>query len=149
VSVSSVSGTQAAALSVGNTRPDPMANVSQLLNMSPSDIRAARQGGESLSDLASKQGVSRDDLVKAIESDLKSRMARGGANADGTSPTAGTSTDNVAQLAAKIADNTSIPKHGGHHHHHGGSPMSIIPATSDSSTVSDQLAKGAGVSVLL
>jgi DNA-binding phage protein len=137
MSVSSVSSTPPA---VGQTsRPDPMADVAKLLNMSSSDLRDALKSGSSLSDVAAKQGVSRDDLLNTISSDLQSGPTRPGQSA----PTA----EQISSEATKIADTKGLPKHHGHHRNGGGSG-SITPATTDSTTVSTQASAGS-VDVLL
>jgi DNA-binding phage protein len=139
MSVSTVSSTSAAAATGQAQRPDPMANVAKLLNMSSSDLRDALKSGSSLSDVAAKQGVSRDDLLKTISSDLQNRPARPGQ----TAPTS----DDVAAEAAKIADTKGLPQHHGHHKH-GGASGGITPATTSASTVSAQASTGS-VDVLL
>lgn len=149
MSVSSVTSTTTAA--VQNARPDPMANVAKLLDMSPSDLRAALKSGSSLSDVASKQGVSRDDLLQQIESDLKNRPQRAD-GASGTSAAGGSADVDPAAEAAKIADTKGLPQHHGGHHRHGGGSGGVgglAPATTSTSVLSSQLDSGNGVSVLL
>lgn len=136
MSVSSVSGSTAAAASTN--RPDPMADVAKLLNMSPSDLRDALKSGSSLSDVAAKQGVSRDDLLQQIQTDLQNRPAQ-----PGQSGTA--STTDVSAEAAKIADTKGLPQHHGHHRHGGGgvgAAGSLFPSTTDAGTVSAQAGSG-------
>jgi uncharacterized protein YidB (DUF937 family) len=50
---------------------DVMNAVSQVLGESTSQIGSALQGGQSLTDLAKSQGVSQDDLVKAVATALQ------------------------------------------------------------------------------
>ena len=65
-----------------------------------------------MSDLASQKGISRDDLLAAINQGLQSMQTTAGS---------GQATDN-SSLASQIADRKGI---GGHrHHHHGGSAQS-------------------------
>jgi hypothetical protein len=58
----------------GGTRPPGMEKVGQAiadkLSMSVDDLRAARQSGTSLADLAASKGVSKDDLVATISDAL-------------------------------------------------------------------------------
>jgi hypothetical protein len=145
MTISSVSNTTAAAATTSPQRPDPMADVAKLLNMSSSDLRDALKSGSSLSDVAAKQGVSRDDLLKQIETDLKNRPAGPG---DTSAAAATSGAPDIAAVAAKIADTKGLPHH--HGHHHGGSnSSSIAPTTTSASAVSAQLDADGGVSVLL
>ena len=41
--------------------------------MSTSDLEAARKNGQSLSDFAADQGISRDDLLTAVKADIKAQ----------------------------------------------------------------------------
>ncbi|MHB9144931.1 MAG: hypothetical protein ACYC5Y_06300 [Symbiobacteriia bacterium] len=40
--------------------------IAAILKLSPADLQAARQSGQSLADIAAKQGVSREDLIAAV-----------------------------------------------------------------------------------
>jgi hypothetical protein len=88
--------------------PPPLANTAQLLGVTTDDLTQARQSGKTLLDLASAKGISRDELVKSIVSDLKA----------GAPPGAPAASD--AQLG-RMADNIAAglrPGRGHHHHHH-------------------------------
>jgi hypothetical protein len=140
MSISGVTGTSSQ--SASTTRPDPMANVESTLHLSAKDLRDALRKGSSLSDLASQQGVSRDDLLSAIEKDQQNRPARPG-SADATPA-------DPAAEAAKIADAKGLPH--GHHHHHGGggtSTGSATAATTAPAAISAAVSSGGSVSVLL
>ena len=173
MSISNVSGASASysvtsASDSTRTRQDPMANVAKLLNMSSDDLRSALKNGSSLSDIAAKQGVSRDDLLKTIQSDLKNRPQRGpggpgGAPGPGGDSDNGSDTDSgtsavsdtdFAAMAAKIADTKGVASVGGHHHHHHGSgstsaSTSLLGSTTDAATLAAQLQQGSSVDVLL
>jgi hypothetical protein len=134
-------------------RPDRMANVEKALNMSASDLRSALQSGSSLSDIATKQGVSRDDLLTAIKTDLQNRPQRPGGDGDGDGPGAtdatgaASETDRLTKMANAMADRKGVEGH--HRHHHGGSGAGLTPATSSSETAASQLATGDGVDLQL
>jgi hypothetical protein len=173
MSISNVSGTSASysvtsASDSTRTRTDPMANVAKLLNMSSDDLRSALKNGSSLSDIAAKQGVSRDDLLKTIQSDLKNRPQRGpggpGGSGDGSGTDSGSGTDtgtgtsavsdtDFAAMAAKIADTKGLPSVSGHHRHHGSgstsNSSSLIGSTTDAATLAAQLQQGSSIDVLL
>jgi uncharacterized protein YidB (DUF937 family) len=74
------------------------------LGMSDDQLKTQLQSGQSLADIASAQGVSKDDLVAAVSDSLK---AAGTTLPAGVDPT-------------KMATNMVERKGGGHHHHHGG-----------------------------
>ena len=96
-----------------------MSAAAQLLDMAPSDVRSALEGGQSLADLAKSKGMSQDDLIKAMASAIQQARP-------------GLSTDQATQIATQIATRvpgagpnsgqstagTERPHH--HHHHHGG-----------------------------
>jgi hypothetical protein len=67
--------------------------VADKLGMKTSDLEADLQKGQSLTDIATSKGVSKDDLVSTIKNAL--------------------GTDATDALATRIADHK-----GGHHHHH-------------------------------
>jgi hypothetical protein len=58
------------------TQPE-MTNTAQLLGMSADDLRDAQRSGTTLSDLATQKGVSKDDLVKSLATDLKANKPEG------------------------------------------------------------------------
>ncbi len=155
--ITSTLASAAAAPAGATNRPDRMATVEKALNMSAADLRSALQSGSSLSDIATKQGVSREDLLTAIKTDLQNRPQRPGGDSDGDGPAAadaagGTSatseTDRLTKMANAIADRKGV---GGHHHrhHHGGSGAGLTPVTSSSQAVASQLSAGNGVDVQL
>jgi uncharacterized protein YidB (DUF937 family) len=76
------------------------------LGLSDSDLQTQLQSGQSLADIASKQGVSKDDLVNSIADSLKSSTTP---LPNGVDPTS---------LATKLVEGKG--RAGGHHHHHGG-----------------------------
>lgn len=57
--------------------PPPMENTAALLGMSTDDLTAAQQAGASLSAMAAQRGVSRDDLIAAVTSDVKANEPQG------------------------------------------------------------------------
>jgi hypothetical protein len=87
--------------------PPPMENTAALLGMSTDDLTTAEQAGTTLSAIAAQKGVSKDDLVNAIASDLKTDAPQG-------APTL--SDDQLTQMATNIADGKR-PHRAGHHHH--------------------------------
>jgi lambda repressor-like predicted transcriptional regulator len=109
-SISGVSSTASLDPTQQTQRKDPFSNVASLLDMSASDLRSALKSGESMSDLATSKGVSRDDLLSAITKDLP----------QGTGSGAAASSTDADALAAKIADTKGLPQggHGHGHHHH-------------------------------
>jgi hypothetical protein len=57
--------------------PPPMTNTAQLLGVSADELREAQRSGTTLADLATQKGVSKDDLVKSVASDLKANKPEG------------------------------------------------------------------------
>jgi uncharacterized protein YidB (DUF937 family) len=57
--------------------PPEMTNTAQLLGMSADELRDAQRSGTTLADLATQKGVSKDDLVKSLASDLKANKPEG------------------------------------------------------------------------
>ena len=79
-----------------------LSGVADLLGTTTDDVITSLQGGESLNDLASAKGVSRDDLLATIKQGHQS----------GT----GQATD-LDAMSAKLAGRKGL---GTHRHHHGG-----------------------------
>jgi uncharacterized protein YidB (DUF937 family) len=87
--------------------PPPMTSTAQLLGISPDELQKDMQSGTTLAQLAAQSGVSKDDLVKSIVTDLKANAPQGAP----AIPDA-----QLTQMATNIADGKR--PHGGHHHHH-------------------------------
>jgi hypothetical protein len=81
-----------------------LSGVADLLRTTTDDLIGRMRGGESLSELATAQGVSRDDLLATIKQGLQTnQLTRGPMDLDA--------------MAAKVADRKSA---GGHRHAGGG-----------------------------
>ena len=78
--------------------PPGMQAVEDLLGMSRTDIRSALDSGKSLADMAATKGVSKDDLVNAIATAIKSDRP-------------GMTDDRAKAMATRIA--TQVPGTGG------------------------------------
>jgi hypothetical protein len=86
-------------------RPDPTATkermtkamqpAAELLGMSNDDLKAALEQGQSLSDIATAKGVSRDDLLAVIKAGLKNNAPEGAPELSETQ---------LDNLASRIAD---------------------------------------------
>lgn len=120
VNCSSANGAAPATAAGGlnsSDREQMLSSTADLLKMSVSDLKTKLASGASLDDIAKSQGVSHDDLVANIVSNLKSQGAAG----------AGRSDASLTAVAARIAG------HHRHHGHHGGGQTSAAgstPATS-------------------
>jgi hypothetical protein len=90
-------------------RDQMLSSTADLLKLSVSDLKSKLASGQSLDDIAKAQGVSHDDLVANIVSNLKS-VGSAGANRSDASLTA---------MADRIA---------GHHRHHGHHRAEQAPA---------------------
>jgi hypothetical protein len=96
-----------------NGQPNPqqvLQPVAQLLGTTSQDLMSQMQSGTTLSDIASKQGVSQSDLINAIEQGLQSASPPGSTSAQ--------SSQSLTTIATGIANGTA--KVGQHHHHHHG-----------------------------
>jgi uncharacterized protein YidB (DUF937 family) len=92
-------------------QPPPMTNTAELLGMSTDDLEQARKSGTTLADLAAQKGVSKDDLVNSIVSDLKANKPDGAPELSDTQ---------LTTMATNIADGKR--PHHGHGHGHGQQP---------------------------
>ena len=104
-----------------------MTGAAQLLGMTPQDLAAAVDGGQSLSGIAAAKGVSQSDLLGAITKGIQQTSAQGSIGPTGPLPD---------QIANRIAHHA-----GGRHHHHaaastGTGPVSTTtgPASTPSGT---------------
>jgi hypothetical protein len=81
--------------------------IAQSLSLSPDALRSALSQGQSITDLAQQQGVSRDSLVQSVESQIQQQR-----QANGQDPLDQTTLDRMV--------NRAFDSHrtGGHHHHH-------------------------------
>jgi hypothetical protein len=102
--------------------PTPQLNgtldgIAQQLSMSPDALRGALAQGQSITDLAQKQGVSRDSLVQSVESQIQQTR-----QANGQDPLDQTTLDRMV--------NRAFDRHraGGHHHHHHAQAPATSPA---------------------
>jgi hypothetical protein len=57
--------------------PPAMTNTAGLLGVSADELRDAQRSGTTLADLATQKGVSKDDLVKSLATDLKANKPEG------------------------------------------------------------------------
>ncbi|MEV6348228.1 hypothetical protein [Actinoplanes sp. NPDC051851] len=73
-SLSSASTSSYYTQSLSRTKPkdDPLAKVAETLGLSTDQLKEQLQGGKTLNDVATDQGVSHDDLIASIESTLPS-----------------------------------------------------------------------------
>jgi len=94
-------------------RDQMLSSTADLLKMSVTDLKSKLAGGQSLDDIAQAQGVSHDDLVANIVSNLKSQGAAGAGRADAS----------LTAVATRIA---------GHHRHHGHHRAEQAPAAAPS-----------------
>jgi hypothetical protein len=72
----STTGLSVNAQSRPHRTPPEMTNTAQLL-VSADELRDAQRSGTTLADLATQKGVSKDDLVKSLASDLKANKPEG------------------------------------------------------------------------
>lgn len=75
--------------------PNPMEGVADRLGLTADDLKAARDAGQSLAELATSKGISRDDLLAAVTADLQQHAPEGA-----EAPSAA----QAAELAADIVD---------------------------------------------
>ena len=94
-------------------RGQMLSSTADLLRMSVTDLKAKLAGGQSLDDIAKARGVSHDDLVANIVSNLKSDGAAGANRSDAS----------LTAMADRIA---------GHHRHHGHHRAEQAPAAGSS-----------------
>jgi hypothetical protein len=95
--------------------------IAGMLSMSPAALRSALKQGSSITDLAQQQGVSRDDLVKSVESQIQQRR-----QADGQQPLDQTALDHMV--------NRAFDRHRGGHHHHQHATSATSSTQTDQST---------------
>ncbi len=133
--------------------PPPMTDTAKLLGSSASQLSQDLQSGDTLSSLASQQGLSSSSLITSIESDLK-------ANANGPQGAPALSGSQLSQIATSIA-NGSTPS--GTDQDHGaifaGGPTSVRAQSNlsslantlgtDPTTLLAQLSSGQDLSSLL
>jgi|GEM_PF-2617931 len=127
-----------------------MSSVAKLFQMSPDQLQGTLAGGQSLGDLATSKGVSRDDLINAIKQGLQAPTTAAGTGGHNAPQFTDTQLDASAN---RIADH--VP--GAHHqHHHGGGAQGVQANTSTQSADADgdhdgstSAAQGAGVAAKL
>jgi hypothetical protein len=116
---SSANSASSAAGAVGGPgradREQMLSSTADLLKMSVTDLKAKLQSGASLDDIAKAQGVSHDDLVANIVSNLKSHGAGGVGQSDAS----------LTAMTERIA---------GHHRGHGHHRVRQTPAADTSSS---------------
>jgi lambda repressor-like predicted transcriptional regulator len=110
VSISSLGASSAASYpavrSTGQTRtPGFVQTAATALGMDVSDVTSALERGSSLADLATKQGVSTDDLAKALEAAAPQDL-QGSSDLDA--------------MTQDLIDQKGLHGPGGGHHHGGG-----------------------------
>jgi uncharacterized protein YidB (DUF937 family) len=76
--------------------------VSGLLKMPATDLVSALGTGQSLSSIAASKGISHDRLLSTISTAISSSIPQG------SQPLSG---DQLASVAGRIADSTSVPAH--------------------------------------
>jgi hypothetical protein len=115
--MSSISSVQSSWSPIGGQNPSQPPNpqqalqpVATLLGTTTQDLMTKIQSGQTLSSIASSQGVSQNSLVSAIEQGLQNAAPQG-------SSQNGPSQSDLATIAQNIASGT-MPV-GGHHRHHG------------------------------
>jgi hypothetical protein len=156
VSIDAISGSSAlsAALSdqQSQRRVPAMTNTAELLGISSSQLSTELRSGETLSELASQQGVSSTSLISSIESDIQANAPQGAptlssaqlaqmANgiANGTAPqgpVGGTGGSGAAGLASQLTGTASLL----------GISTSTLASDLQSGTTLSQLASAKGVS---
>jgi hypothetical protein len=75
--------------------PPAMTNTADLLGMSADELRDAQRSGTTLADLATQKGVSKDDLVKSLATDLEANKPEGAPELSETQ---------LAEMATNIAE---------------------------------------------
>lgn len=116
-----------------NGTPNPqqvLQPVAQLLGTTSQDLMTQMQSGTTLSDIASKQGVSQSDLINAIEQGLQSASPAG-------STSSAQSSSNLTSVATGIANGTAKIGHHHHHHHSATSTTSSLMSMGADSTSDD------------
>ena len=109
-------------------RDQMLSSTADLLKMSVTDLKSKLASGQSLDDIAQAQGVSHDDLVANIVSNLKSEGAAGANRSDAS----------LTTMAGRIA---------GHHRHHGHHRAEQAPAAAPSPPASSTGSTDAATSV--
>ena len=92
--------------------------VAKLMDVTPAQLRAQLKDGTTLAQAAAKKGVSRDDVVAAIQKALDGRQLPPGVTA--------------RQMAGHIADEAMVLHAGGRYGGPGGGPFGPPPASSGS-----------------
>ncbi len=80
----------------GHHRPPRLPGTAELLGMTEKELAVARHSGTTLVDLAQAKGITKDDLVKSIVADLRTRPHRGPERTD----------EQLTQIATNIAEGT-------------------------------------------
>lgn len=134
-------------------RTKAMAPIAQTLGMSVDDLNQALQGGQTLNQLATDEGISHTDLINAIKPGLRDAKPT---VSNGSAASATDATSGLDKLAEAIASRKSRGAHKlGHHHATNNNPNAgllnhiskMLDMTSSSfllrvSTVSPTLNKG-------
>jgi hypothetical protein len=127
--------------------PPQMTEVAKLLGLSPSELTSELQTGKTLSELASKKGVSSTDLIKTIEGELTAHKPEGAPAPSSTQ---------LTQIAASIANGTPPPPppggFGGHNSTSGSqsSPSTLAESLRiEPSALLKELEEGKGLSGLV
>ncbi|HTU97655.1 MAG TPA: hypothetical protein VMF14_17540 [Solirubrobacteraceae bacterium] len=135
MSIGSIDGVNASALQQSASAQSPWQNVlssvSGTLGLSTSALKQQLQSGQSLSSIASSQGVSQQTLLSSIQNAL----TQNGSSASGSQ---------LQTMASNIANRT--PGAGGHHHHHGGGGGGVESLLATDSTDSTDSTDAAGPS---
>jgi uncharacterized protein YidB (DUF937 family) len=119
-------GIQGAAQHHHRHGPPKLTNTAELLGMSVDELQKAQRSGTTLADLAATKGVSKDDLVKSIVSDLKADAPEG----------AQPRTDaQLTEMATNIADGKRPSRAG----HAGGGEQSTDRSSTNVSSLADAL----------
>jgi hypothetical protein len=151
MSISAINGGNSAWYTQAQTQSQPaqpdMSNTAQLFGISTSQLDQDLQSGDTLSSLASQDGVSSSSLISAIESDLQANAPQG-APAPSSSQLQGIAT-NIANGTAPVGGHR-----GGHHHHGMGMASELLDSSSDADTTTtqdsaSQLAPGQALTSLL
>jgi lambda repressor-like predicted transcriptional regulator len=107
--------------------------VSSLLGVDKGDLIQGLRSGESLADIASQKGVSRDDLLAAVTQALSS-----GTQGATNGVAAGPQGVDPSALAAQIVDRKGVGGHHHHHHHHVPQPSDQTTTASDGNSPFEQ-----------
>ena len=136
--------TQTAASQRQRPKPPDMTNTAKALGLSTDDLKTQLDSGATLDSIAQQKGVSSDDLLSAVKTDLQ-------ANKPADAPDL--SDDQLTQMATNVAAGKGPGGPGGahgHHHHGGGSGQadaSILGTdASDTSSNLSSLADALGTS---